>query len=738
MKLTIIACTLILSFLSQANSQIWDEVSTPFEYERVENLVSLNNEVYISKRDLGLEKTFNYKYSNNDWIRAKNDSLYEVFGTLKHIVQFNNRVLISSTYGIYLSEDSAKSWTKLEGPNFSGDCDISPNGIFAIKTSNENHLFKFDETENLWKPLDEDKQDTLQIFFIKQVESNYTHLFALQQKVANPFKYKDTVSGGIFISTDKGEKWEKTLSDSTLSTMFVTEDYVLVSTKNGKLWKSKDNGKTWNVIEIGTTIISFTLDGERIIGNSSPKGVIESRDNGITWQVINESIYNSQFYKKDNKYFFMNFGLVYESDSLFTEVKHTNLIRKDTRIGFIYDYNDTLLSVGNFQRGVQYSTDNAKSWHTYYPFLEENRVDLTNVYFNRNQIYLLNQGFFLTKIYASNDYGYSFDSVNFGGSINDFTILENKILLSGSFGILESKDYGKTFTTIDTTIIKNNFRIMKMAQTGSDDLLAFSTFNGVFKSSDNAETWSKLVDSLPTDTTFASINSFYEFDDNYYAVNTTPPLIIKSTDKGLSWQKLEIELFNEIQYCYLEMVDENNLILSSYGNGIRGLRITNDQGKNWKRIDEDLPLFSETVETNSYIYRIIGRKGNNIFVGSSTTSYLNGNLFVSTLEKIGVQSSVESEIERNYLYTYPPYPNPAKSEVKILFYWDINLPMTTDDISIYDITGKKIDAVGNISLVKQESHYGNLIWDCSSAQPGIYLINIKHGTEEKAVKVVVE
>ena len=105
---------------------------------------------------------------------------------------------------------------------------------------------------------------------------------------------------------------------------------------------------------------------------------------------------------------------------------------------------------------------------------------------------------------------------------------------------------------------------------------------------------------------------------------------------------------------------------------------------------------------------------------------------------IEVKLSVESEIESNYLYTYPPYPNPAKSEVKVLFYWDINLAMTTDDISIYDITGKKIDAAGKLSLVKQESHYGNLIWDCSSVQPGIYLINIKHGTEEKAVKVVVE
>ena len=105
---------------------------------------------------------------------------------------------------------------------------------------------------------------------------------------------------------------------------------------------------------------------------------------------------------------------------------------------------------------------------------------------------------------------------------------------------------------------------------------------------------------------------------------------------------------------------------------------------------------------------------------------------------IEVKSSVETDFGGNYLYTYPPYPNPANSEVKVLFYWDINLPMTTDDINIYDISGKKINAYDKIRLVKLESHHGNLIWDCSSVQPGIYLINIKHGTEEKAVKVVVE
>src|SRR5690606_28545441 len=113
--------------------------------------------------------------------------------------QFDNRILVSSLNGVYLSDDYGKNWSKiLEEGSFRQDCDISPNGIFAIKKYYEDHLYKFDYIENKWKPLDEDKQDSLQFFFIKQIESNSTQVFALQQKVANPFKYKDTVNGGLF------------------------------------------------------------------------------------------------------------------------------------------------------------------------------------------------------------------------------------------------------------------------------------------------------------------------------------------------------------------------------------------------------------------------------------------------------------------------------------------------------------------------------------------------------------
>lgn len=77
------------------------------------------------------------------------------------------------------------------------------------------------------------------------------------------------------------------------------------------------------------------------------------------------------------------------------------------------------------------------------------------------------------------------------------------------------------------------------------------------------------------------------------------------------------------------------------------------------------------------------------------------------------------------------YPQPANMSVTIEFDSQ-KYSLDKKDIAIYNIEGREIK--------NQDVKINNnsIIWDCSSALPGIYLINIKHGTEEKAVKVVVE
>jgi len=685
----------------------------------------MNDDIYINRFDPTSEKTHNYKYEKNKWVRAEDDTLYDYFGAAYRIEQNKNRVLISCREGIFKSSDFGENWGRIEDKTNLGskvkDFVISKNNFFTVSLT-QGELFRLNLDSNKWELLKEVRKDTTLDMYVKGVESNSTYIFAFQQRVNHPIVISDTLEGGLYISNDEGITWGKTLIDTSITSIYATDDILIVSTAFGNVLRSEDNGKTWTLETLGALISDYFDDGDRILASSNPLGILESRDKGKSWQVLSEKFAISKIYKKADKYFFLGVGnLVFEIDSLFTDIEHTNLVYENTKVNRIYNHNDTLLAVGTFKRGVQYSTDYGESWDSYYPFLEEEQTNIYSFHSKDNQIYLRAP----YAIYSSTNYGKTFENIPLYGEYQNLLILEDKILLYGNNGHVISRDYGKTFSMMDTTVLKKDFKIFKMVETENGDLLAFSQFDGVFKSSDNAETWTQLVESLPTGNTYAGVYDFYEFGGNYYAFNSYPALLFKSTDKGKSWDIIDIELFNEIQYFSVVMIDENNILISSYGEGLKGLRITNDQGKTWQLVESNLPPLSEDVHS----YRIVGMFENYVILDITISARLIGQaeLYRASFENLGVVTSVEEK--QKTLVTSPPYPQPARSAVTIEFG---DYALSKQDITIYNIEGREIK--------KQEITINNnsLTWDCSAVQSGIYLINIKHGSEEKSVKVVVE
>ena len=123
--------------------------------------------------------------------------------------------------------------------------------------------------------------------------------------------------------------------------------------------------------------------------------------------------------------------------------------------------------------------------------------------------------------------------------------------------------------------------------------------------------------------------------------------------------------------------------------------------------------------------------GNYIFAGT------NNGVYKAKLSDFGI-TDVEEKIEiEPYFYSYPPYPLPAKNEVRSLIYWESEYEINTDESEIYNIYGEKMDSKGKISLNKLTSYSGHLIWDCSNVEAGIYIIRVKHGSGFKTVKVLV-
>lgn len=98
----------------------------------------------------------------------------------------------------------------------------------------------------------------------------------------------------------------------------------------------------------------------------------------------------------------------------------------------------------------------------------------------------------------------------------------------------------------------------------------------------------------------------------------------------------------------------------------------------------------------------------------------------------------DNKIEKdNYLYSFPPFPQPATKEVRSLVYWDTSCDIEQDEIGIYNIYGVKVSNRDKISFDKLSVYNGYLIWNCSSMASGVYLIVIKHGNAAITIKVMV-
>jgi hypothetical protein len=118
--------------------------------------------------------------------------------------------------------------------------------------------------------------------------------------------------------------------------------------------------------------------------------------------------------------------------------------------------------------------------------------------------------------------------------------------------------------------------------------------------------------------------------------------------------------------------------------------------------------------------------------GKDNICYLKGEGIDTITKVIEIEINIEP-----YFYSYPPYPLPAKNEVRALIYWETDYDINTDESEIYNIYGEKIDSKGKISLNKITPYSGYLIWDCSNVEPGIFIIRVKHGTGFNTIKVLV-
>jgi len=105
------------------------------------------------------------------------------------------------------------------------------------------------------------------------------------------------------------------------------------------------------------------------------------------------------------------------------------------------------------------------------------------------------------------------------------------------------------------------------------------------------------------------------------------------------------------------------------------------------------------------------------------------------LDSLTVSVDQDIEVESSYLFTYPPFPIPATNIMKSLIYWDNSSDIEVD--GVFDLFGNKIIIENQVFIDRINSYSGYVIWVCSNEPDGIYFVKIKHGTEVKFIKVLI-
>lgn len=86
----------------------------------------------------------------------------------------------------------------------------------------------------------------------------------------------------------------------------------------------------------------------------------------------------------------------------------------------------------------------------------------------------------------------------------------------------------------------------------------------------------------------------------------------------------------------------------------------------------------------------------------------------------------------NFLYVLSPFPQPTNNSVSIKIYWDPILVMDKRNIN-----GEKLYQSENITIDFIVNYWGYIKWDCPSIKSGIYIVLIKHGSEQRTTKVLI-
>ena len=552
--------------------------------------------------------------------------------------------------------------------------------------------------------------------------------------------------GEAIVSTDGGISWENRsdkLFLSGVSLVRLEKQNIYIGDKSG-LFYSTDFGDTWqsptSPIVNNLNIRQLEIYNDTVFLGTN-RGIYKAKDLAKGWEQItyfeNKRIFDlhaafDKLYVKISDQDYSNNLNVVSAKNNYNIFSRLNYFDDSYLNDFIIDYPKIYCSSEN----IEYLENLNSNFNRLYQSNSSNGLTGLSKFKNYFVSTFLKSsyGSIINKTIYSTDNGSNWEFKNINSenetiSIRDLLFLDSDslLILSHDNGVYISNNLQFELNRIYTGNDTINNLLQKIERIFRIDNSIFYVGEGIILESDtNLRNWVNYSDNFYNYLEILNIsknkNNIYVITHSGGFVDVNTLNVLKSNDNGKSWTFIKEKFKSYVNFWPQNIfVIDNYVFLSSQN----GLFLSRDVGESWEEINEGVNADTRFSGGEFYLY------GDKILFCSAK------GIYHRDLSDLGIYLSVERTEDRNYLWTNPPYPQPSNNQVKVEVYWDSGLPFTSDDVEIYDLTGVKININGQINVKKENNWKGNIIWDASNQNPGIYIMKITHGTETRTRKILI-
>lgn len=502
------------------------------------------------------------------------DSGYRTF----HTTAANGNLIFTGTYddGIFKSEDYGTTWSDVNngvpllGQQYGRIYDL----IFCdsvLVCIIADSIKRFDFNSEIWLPVEVTlgnsdarslKKIQNSVYLLNSngiyVSENNCNTWSFFANIPVPY-YQNSVavkdsliilakdSSRVYISKNQGQTWElKNVSTNTfgISDIIIFNGYIFVSSPNRGIYRSSDHGDTWDHIIFGHkdwNPSSFSVLGNILIsGGNYGNGVFLSYDSGDNWVAMNNKMEDVP---------------VFDIDKIDTMM----FVATGAGLYIGKQYGDSLVPTSIDDRWI------------------------INITTNNNILFASEFSYYGGGVLKSFDYGQNwslYDSGNMGIHI-DALITSNNSLYAGSFyGLYKSNNNSSSWYQSSnglTDFFGHACEVNGISANG-DTLVALTDHDGVFLSTDGANSWSDITNNLPLPVHYSDIaikgTTIFSECHNYYGLH-------RSQNMGQTWQSVN----NGLYTAFGNLGDINEIYVNDsavfISNDSTGIFFSKDNGDSW-------------------------------------------------------------------------------------------------------------------------------------------------------------